>query len=313
MREKVRHKEVMTKPKVAIWTQTKWALGRVHDAVVTNMSKDYDFDIYDWLSPEESSLLWNNWRGYDIILSNTVLVSGLLEREKFVTQLTPKLLNKFVSVCHFDKLDDPWHAERINKRYLDGPVFAASHKRALSIIEKEMKVKCYWTPTGVDPKRFPSNPDRTIKTIKNIGFVGCLDWPESGRRAQMFQEIADKANMNPVYIYDRPPEEYNKLYEGIDLLICCSENVGGTAGVIEAPCCGIPSISTPVNAQVKGVKTFETVEEAVDIINELNSNEVLLQDYTLRLGAEIRENCNYEVFCEKYWKPVFEERLRRNN
>jgi hypothetical protein len=241
-------------------------------------------------------------------------VSGLLEREKFVTQLTPKLLNKFVAVCHFDRLDDPWHGERINKRYLDGPVFAASHKRALSIIEKEMKVKCYWTPGGVDPKRFFPNPDRTIKTIKNIGFVGCLDWPESGRRAHMFQEIADKANMNPVYIYDRPPEEYSKLYEGIDLLICCSENVGGTAGPMEAAFCGIPVISTPVGgfATLKGSKIFETVDEAVDIINELNNDETLLQDYAARLNAEARKKENFETLCEKYWKPVFEERLRRN-
>ena len=125
----------------------------------------------------------------------------------------------------------------------------------------------------------------------------------------MFQAIASQTNLNPIYIHSKPFSEYDKLYEDIDLLICCSEVESGPLGIFEAAACGIPVLSTKVGnvSELNSLVTFETIEQAVEIIQHFNTNPLILQEYLCKVTDEVRNNWSSEILISKYWKPVIDK------
>ena len=85
------------------------------------------------------------------------------------------------------------------------------------------------------------------------------------------------------------------------LVTSTAEGVG--TSICEAAACHIPVVSTKVGyaTQLKNIKTFETVEEAVDIINALKDNP---KEYTDRLALEVRTEWNWTKIAHEYWKPI---------
>ena len=165
------------------------------------------------------------------------------------------------------------------------------------------------TYVGVDINDF--YPTRKITSIHTIGILGVKDLI-SIKRATMFAEIADKANMKAVYINGKDYNLHLELYEDIDMLLVCSEFEGCGLSILEAGACNIPVISTPVGCalELKNIKTFTTIDEAVKLINELKDDP---EDYILNLGNEIRENWNWKVLCNTYWKPIIDKMLIHND
>jgi glycosyltransferase involved in cell wall biosynthesis len=120
----------------------------------------------------------------------------------------------------------------------------------------------------------------------------------------MFKEICEKAGIEQVYIFGKDMNLNNKLYDGIDIFIVTSLK---EAVFMEAACCGIPVImANSKSINIKSIKTFDTVDEAVALIQELSDIQVL-KTYIEKLSEEIRNEWNWKTVCEKYWKPVFEK------
>jgi len=316
--EQIRVKRRREKPKVAIYTEKAWAFGRNYTGLIKHMSEDYDFTWYDWRSQEEGHHLWHrDWQNYDIILSNmTYLLSGWLVESGWLPNGVPRaMLNKFVTVMGTPVLDHTHFRESFDRKYLYDSVVSAVCKEGVQNVENQENVKCYYTPPGVDTEHFYST--RNIKEIKTAGFVWSrhmtIDDPEISpvKRPQMFTEICDSSGMEPIFITGKSFTDNNRLYEDVDLLICCSLFEGAANPVFEAAACGIPVLSTSVGnvRELKNIKTFATADEAVEIIKELNSSEDLLREYVKNLSEEVRRDWNWEVLCEKYWKPLFEARL----
>jgi glycosyltransferase involved in cell wall biosynthesis len=104
-----------------------------------------------------------------------------------------------------------------------------------------------WTPFGADLVSFPSR--KPPKTLQTAGFVGHVDTNidyESVKRPNMFASICRMSDIKPIYVYGQTPESPEGLYQGIDVLICCSVYESGPLGIFEAAAMGIPVLTTAV-------------------------------------------------------------------
>jgi glycosyltransferase involved in cell wall biosynthesis len=300
------------KPKVAIWSENKWALGRIHNAIIKHMSDSYDFDYFDWSVTKDCDRLWNEneWKKYDIILGNSA-INWHQEELGWMKSLPQEYHNKCVPIIHCSLIGNTSFLEKIVHK--NGPLFCGITDQVCENIKKEYNLPSELTPIGVDTDHFPWN--RKVTKIKRAGFVGRPDMPEAWtniKQPEMFREICQKAGIEPVFIYSKDLDSNDKLYEDIDLLMYTSTHEGFAAGICEAGACGIPVITTKVGCSLylKNIRTFDTVEEAVDLINWLNSSEDIISEYSKNLTEEIRSEWDWKQICEKYWKPVFEKRLR---
>jgi glycosyltransferase involved in cell wall biosynthesis len=258
--------------------------------------------------------LWRNggWKNFDILLGNTALN---FEISKYFGKSPPQeLLDKMINVCHVPKFNVARFLEKIE--YKEGPLFCGITNDIVNNFKEEYGITAYLAPVGTDATKF--YPTRTIKKIKRIGFItrkigdskAIQEWVDI-KRPEMFQEICRRTNSEPVEICNKPFTDYKDLYKDIDLLIYCSRFEGVATGICEAASCGIPVISTYVgNAKnIESIKTFESIEEACDIIESFNRHPRLLEKYISSLTKEVREKWNWEHLCKKFWVPIFEKKL----
>ena len=298
------------KLKIAIWSETRWSVGRIHNSLMKYLSNWFDFDFYDWSKPERSCELFTNgkWKNYHKILGTTTLVFGCLEH-KFLKEIPIELQRKMLPVAHCPIFNN----ERFWEDLSDLPYInygGVSQETVDNIKEKSGK-DAFFLPTGVDIHQF--SPSRKITQIQTIGFCGNANtagenWCQV-KRPDVLKQIANKANINFNFIHSKHYTENAKLYDSIDMFVCCSLFEGSGQGIIECAAANIPVISTKVGyaKMFKNIKTFETVEEAVEIINYFNENPEELEKYVNVLGEEVRTEWNWEYIAEKYWKPVIEK------
>jgi glycosyltransferase involved in cell wall biosynthesis len=126
----------------------------------------------------------------------------------------------------------------------------------------------------------------------------------------MFRDVCARANIEPVFLHGKNFEIHHQLYDGIDVFMYTSQSEGAGLGMLEAASCKIPVITTKVGYALclKNIKTFDTVDEAVALIQWLNSDPSVISEYTEVLADEIKRDWDWKVVT-KYWKPVFEKKL----
>jgi len=297
----------LKKPKIAIFSEKKWAFGRIHHALIKHLKHLYDFEYFDWAKSEDCERFFRKeWKNFDIILGNTVITYSMVETGwlPFVPQ---DYLDKCIAVGHTSAMNHPILREYVKNT--QGPLYCGITQQVVDVIYEEYQVKCELTHTGIDLDHF--YPTRIITSIKRAGIIGNPDTSIDIKRLDMFRDICTLANIEPVYIFGKDFELHHKLYEDIDVFMYTSSIEGAGLGILEAACCGIPVITTKVgySLYLKNIKTFDTVEEAVKLIQWLGDN---IKDYTDKLSQEIRDEWNWDNVCEKYWKPVFEKRLRQD-
>jgi glycosyltransferase involved in cell wall biosynthesis len=304
--------------KIAIWCENNWAMGRIHNDLIKYMKKNVDkfiyvFDYLDWNNKENTFKLVKEWESYDLIISNSTIYNSKYNFFKHLYE-NPKFISKILCVSHCPLINHPYFNEKI-----DGLSSEQQQSANLGHISKlgVQNLKSYynlginpsWLPCGVDLENFKIK-ERINFPLKNIGFIGKPEQNESSdiKRIVMFQEIISKTGLNPVYIHSKPFTEYDKLYEDIDMLICTSVVEAGPLGIFEAAACGIPVISTKVGnvSQLSSLITFETVEQAVEIIQGFNTNPSVLQKYLYNVTDEVRNNWSAENLINKYWRPVID-------
>jgi glycosyltransferase involved in cell wall biosynthesis len=112
-------------------------------------------------------------------------------------------------------------------------------------------------------------------------------------------------------LFGKDLEAHHQLYDGIDVFMYTSQSEGAGLGMLEAASCKIPVITTKVGyaLHLKNIKTFDTVDEAVALIEWLDSDPSVISEYTEALANEIKQDWDWKVVADKYWKPVFEKKL----
>lgn len=291
------------KPSVAIWSEDGWALGRIHSGVVKHLSDKFDFTIYDWGDREKNAKLWNGgeWNKYDILLGNSGIVNLLKSSGNLSYDLPSEMLEKMVAVLHTPLSDHTIYHEKIT---LDGPLYCGiteeiANKHNLPDIVK----------IGVDTDIF--YPTRQIKQIKKIGFIGWNNPVTADiKRPEMFLEIADAADLEPVFITGKDYRLGREIYDDIDLLIYCSTSEGVATGIAEAAACKIPVISTMVGyaKELKNICTFSTVDAAVNLINYFNNDPFYLSVYVDKLYDEVVAKYSWPKVIDS-WEKVLRKRI----
>lgn len=299
--------KVLKKPKVAIFSDKTWALGRIHSALIKHMKDSYDFEYFDWGNSEEIAQLFHQqkWKNFDIILGNSLIASDI---NGWFPNVSQEYLNKCVPVVYTSVMHHPHLREHIE--YKRGPLYCGINKKVLEAVDRTYQVKCELVEPGVDIDHF--FPTREIRHVKRAGIIGNPSKPIDVKRLDVFKEICEKAGVEQVYIFGKDMSLNNKLYEDIDLFVLTSLHEGA---FLEAACCDIPVLVAKsehsMSLGIQSLKMFETVDEAVELIHLFNSDEAFLREYILNLSSEIRKNWDWRVKCEKFWKPVFEKRLAK--
>jgi len=275
-------------PRIAVWSETNWAMGRIADAIKKNIP---NVDVYSW----DVTDFWvkGTWKDYDLIISNTSL--HLVERS-YNVKPDPK---KLFVISHCPKFNLSWFSE--NTEFIEGATYAGVSQETVQELGRH-GIQAAWTPFGADGDVFPLTHEVT-GPIKRIGMINCdctLEEYVKVKGLEKFREICKLGNFEPVCIMGKS----EKLYENIDLFICCSELDAGPLGIFEAASCGVPVLTTAVgNVQhIKGIALFDTSQEAVDRINSWNNSLEELRSYTAAVSQEVRANWSMDALVTKYLK-----------
>jgi glycosyltransferase involved in cell wall biosynthesis len=259
--------------------------------------------MYDWSNGESNNRLFTTaWKDYDRIVTK----SDIFKLEgMFGIKIPDGILDKLIVISHCPDLNHPYFKEHIEFR--DGPVYAGVSKETCDALCKMGVRNASWVPFGADIEIFKNTHVVSSDGIKRIGMI-CVQGHNaeynSVKRPDMFEEICQRVGATPVYICNRLTEDVT-LYSDIDLFISCSEFEAGPLGIFESASCGVPVLTRPVgNTQhVEGIKTFNTVEEAVSIIQSWNENIDSLRMYRDALTNEVRTNWSMEKCIKTYFKP----------
>jgi glycosyltransferase involved in cell wall biosynthesis len=306
------------RPKIAIWSENEWAFGRIYEALIKYI-QEYNFEIFNWTSPERNNFLVENFKNYKYIISNTAIFNPNVKIfEKLRTNVD--FLSKIICISHCPKFNQERFNESIdglNKEFYKYVKFGAISKEGLLgfVSTYDMNLSdISWLPAGVDIDDFKYSENKSQNTsLKTLGFI--MRDPDNlearlVKNYDICQEIAHKTQMTVKIITGHSIKEKANIYENIDMLICCSKYEAGPLGIMEAASLGIPVISTKVGniSELESLKFFNSVEEAVDIINNFKANTEELITYTKNVSEEVIQKFNWSVLAEKYWKPFFENK-----
>lgn len=278
-------------PRIAVWSETKWALGRIAAAIRKYVP---NVDVFDWSVDD----FWTPgvWKDYDVILSNTTLhtiesLYGIKPDPKklLVTSHCPKF-----NLAHFNE----------NTEFIEGAKYAGVSQETCQELARHGRSDAAWTPFGADGDVF-ARTHAVSGPIKRIGMINAdctLEEYVKVKGLEKFKEICSLGNFEPVNIMGQS----EKIYENIDLLICCSEFDAGPLGIFEAASCGVPVLTTAVgNAKlIEGIAIFETAREAVDRIHSWNNNLEELRLYAESLTHQVRTEWSMETLIHRHLAPI---------
>lgn len=297
------HQSYVPRPRIFVFTNKQWAFYRIHTGLIKVLYHKYEFQYYDWSNVNSINHLLNHYLEYDIILSNTTLFN---KDYKISIYNQNEYHKRALPITHCPVFDMNRFTENMDLIPLDKymTVGGICEKSIFSIYDK-YKIMGEYCPAGVDIDMF--KPTRKIDKIKVLGFI---KHDHKNKRMDMFMEIVKKTGLDYILIANKNDFDYH-LYDGIDMLICTSELESGPLGPFEAGSSGIPIISTPVGniKKVKSVKTFTTVDEAVQIIQMLNQSQKTLETYINLVTTEIRTIWNWKRIANIYWDILIQKKL----
>lgn len=290
--------------RIAIWTETISAFGRIHRSLKARLEKDgHQVDMYNWKDPADNGLIKAAFLNYDRVISNTEITRWQFDMSN------PHIRARIIAVAHAG-LDNDWFVERFEHVSSSTPIAVAGAVSldAINFFSPRITQPLTYLPCGVETQEFVvSPPPRAIKTL---GFVGRFNGGHPAmlevKRPHWMVEIARLAGCELTFIYERPAS--SRLYDGIDMLICTSTSEGGPLGMFEAAAAGIPVISTRVGnvGRLKHIQFFDSPQAAADIITRLNSSEQQLAQYTAAVTAEVRRRFCWDKLYAQHWRPLFQ-------
>jgi hypothetical protein len=252
-------------------------------------------------------MLWANggWKDFDIILGNGTL--------SMIEDLPPAAYNKMVcGIWSMPNLSSHFKEIIIPR---DGISWCCKGDDLRTYLKDNYNIEAPHVDGGISDKDF--YPKRKITKIKNVGLNGVPfvnpGWDEI-KRPDWLIKIAEGIDGKPVFINGKGLDEASTMYDDIDMYICTSVNDRGPYGIGEATFCKIPVLSTKTGMGImfKSIKTFDTPEEAIQIINDFNNNPEKLEAYIEEVYEELHRELNWDHVANSYWRPIFENKLALN-
>ena len=296
------------------------AVGIIHRDIKSTIDTNHPDVQFDILPGDKGTDNWNtlftkSWKEYDTIIvdpSIAKVFDGWCQNR--INQKDQLLIkNKLIPVYHAELDTDAKHFQHgWYEDFFTTPIGGINDYIVNQI--KDRNKQDVLLPIGVNTERF--KPFKTVNKIKKVGFVGSENNPVKEwvkiKRPQLFDDICKKAGVEPIYISGKKHEF--KMYEDIDAIICTSKTEGNPMAFLEVVACKIPFISTNVGIvkDYDNVKTFETVDQAVEIINNLNQSPENIEKYTNTLYNDLLPSRDWKNIVKDYWIPHF-KKLKSSN
>ncbi len=301
----------MGKEKIALLGPQEWALASIHKFIQKYLSSHYQVDILFW----ENSLHIQKAIGgeYKLVIGESHIM-GLEEKGYRIKEgviLLPMYHHNVLTTPHPN-----FHTERNESTLRKHPIGAIS-KNVASQIKQKIGVKTHLLLIGVFDKFWEK---RNITKINKLGHVSdplrckfnTFEY-ETVKRSTMFFKIAEHSKIPGDHVYGKHFSEGVKIYEGFDMVVCTSIDEGNPMSLLECAAAKIPFISTKVGitSEYNSVKTFDTVEEAVEIIKYLNSSPQILQKYINDVYDEVVSDREWSQIIKKYYIPTLKNTLEK--
>lgn len=246
--------------KVVIIAESGWSVETVHNSVIKELRTKYEFIVYSATAFVYGDFM-RNFKEADVCLTTFNFYRDMLRMFP-----DPNDLRKILIVCH--GYPDLLY---INCNNLDPNLTYGITSDVLLPFYNISPV--YITPNGIDSVHFTYKEHSGI--IKTLGWCGAIGIPT--KRYTMGHSIAAKTRLPISYAATMSFQDVCNWYKTIDILLVTAgpeEHVEtGPLPPFEAIASGCIAIGTPVGnfRKVPGPK-FNTVEEAVEIIEKLKAN-----------------------------------------
>lgn len=280
------------KKKVLIYEQTHWAIGRVYKGVEKYLTDEFVFTYYDLTNSFETII--SVLSEFDIVITNVAYIENF-------TKQSPEMLKKFIFCCHgFPDLQ--------NLQSFDFPLeptYSVVSKSILQLFPESIQPSIVYTYNGVELSNF--NYNKRSGVLEKIGWCGAPNLEL--KRAKWCTEISSKTNLLLTFATNLPIDKIKEWYNKIDLLLINSGpeywKETGPLPAFEAIASGVLVIGTKVGnfAEIPGPK-YETIEEAVAIIEELKQNPEKVKQLTLEQYECVKKNWTYEVLADQ-WRNMY--------
>lgn len=287
----------MSSKKVSIYGVPDWALGCLHYQLYKSLNRHYDVYLRDWTKAEQVAEFCGG--EYDVIIgeANIMEMGSDVDKRKYIPVFHHNTLS-LKNHGHFD------HDYSESIKNFD-TVYAISDQVA-SEVKERYGVECQVLPFGVSSKFFT---ERKLRPINNIGHVRAPNHDERYYRIKgldKFRSICDITGLDEVILFGKNFHLGSAIYSDADMVVCTSESEGHPLPLLECAAAKIPFISTNVGivSQFGSVKTFDTAEEAAEIISELRSDMDVLRKYVDEVHEEVMSSREIDKVVDTHWVPT---------
>lgn len=274
--------------KVFIFSDTHWALGRIHRDVMKQLQ--YETRYTDWASFSFEEFMVN-YEWCNICITNLAAYTMLKSSLTFLD------LRKTIFVSH-------------GAVEHEGVEYASNLKYGMvsDCLEPffPSTIKPFLMPNGVDPDNFDYIPkDRELQTL---GWCGA---PRvQSKQIEWAHDISNRSQISLSVASDLTYEQVKNWYTTIDLLIITAVPLPyketGPLPAFEAVVSGVPVIGTPVGnfRHFPGPK-FTTIEEGVTLVEFYKRYPNELKALALQQYEYVIKNWTYKTLA-KQWQHALE-------
>lgn len=297
--DNVVYKRIM---RAAIYTEGKWAFGRIYFAVRDVLAEfGIQVTFYDWAKCNFSTIV--NLPP-SIIIGSTYL--GKLAKEANLDKSNHRfVLTTHCPIFNYQGFDE--FPVVLDNAHYTCPCIEGCRNYASFV---NAPVSC--TPFGADESCFFTDRFAISHFMKVIGTR--LKTPESRKFWLEMIKLADpgkfdfrESNYSETTPIIAELERGQEIYMGLDVYVSVTEFEGGPLSIFEAAALGL-IVFTRKNvgsaSKIEGIKQFETPSELLELFNYYERNVTEREEYRKAIQREVRSKWGMRYLIHKYFLPV---------
>lgn len=288
--------------KIALVGPNGWALGSIHHFLEKYLSPYFEIKNFYWHDANQVQQALGG--DYQIVIGEAHIMDLKGMGYTIGEDVT------LIPIYHHNAniKSNAYNVDRNNSLLLKQNLYSVSREVA-SNLKQVFKVDSKMLPIGVCPYFWEK---RSITHISKLGHVSApyirnegYEEYEDIKQSRKFLDICSQVNIPGDHICGKHFSEGSRIYDGFDMVICTSISEGNPLPFLECAASKIPFISTKVGIipDFSSVRTFSTIEEAVEIINYLNSSPKILRQYVDDVYEEVLNSRNWDKIIKEYWLP----------
>jgi glycosyltransferase involved in cell wall biosynthesis len=289
-----------------IWAETEWAIGKIHRNLERYLSDEFEFIYCHWGRWDEVGATINFYNTCDLFMTLYMGQSHILAQYPDIN------FKKCIFVAHgFEEMN------------VVNPSPLATYCMVSRTVERLFPphIKPFFVPNCVELDDYAHKEHSGL--TNNIGWCGApgVWFKQFGWAKEIAKQFGTELNISSKTQFEDvsgwiplTAEELKIWYSKLDILLITSipngQSETGPLPAFEAIASGVVVIGTPVGnfKEVPGPK-FSTIEEAVQILNELKNDPKRVKQIAKEQYDCIVQKWNYKVVSEQ-WREMFRSALK---